>query len=52
MSLERIKMFVSSLDEARPENADWEIEGLLEYKQYLEKELEKVKAELRRKIQR
>ena len=51
MSLD-IKLFVSSVDPETPESSNSQIENLLEYKEYLEKELEKVKAELRKKIQR
>jgi hypothetical protein len=47
-----IKLFETSLDPAAAESNDSQIENLLEYKEYLEKELEKVKAELRKKIQR
>jgi hypothetical protein len=52
MSLERIKRFASALEETNLNTAGSDIRELLEYKEYLERELEKVKAELRKKVQR
>jgi hypothetical protein len=50
MNLKRITLFVSTISDS--ETPEPGIKELLEYKEYLEKELEKVKGELRKKIQK